>query len=34
MLPYIVILIVAWTMFFVAWFLLGIPLGPDAPVST
>ncbi|MGZ4612724.1 MAG: AbgT family transporter [Kineosporiaceae bacterium] len=34
MLPYTVILIVARTLFFVAWFLPGIPLGPNAPVST
>jgi aminobenzoyl-glutamate transport protein len=32
MLPYVVILSVAWTLFFVAWYLLGIPLGPGAPV--
>jgi aminobenzoyl-glutamate transport protein len=32
MLPYTLILIVAWTLFFVAWFLLGIPLGPGASV--
>ena len=32
MLPYVVILSVAWTLFFVAWYLLGIPLGPGSPV--
>jgi len=32
MLPYTLILIVTWTLFFVAWYLLGIPLGPGAPV--
>jgi aminobenzoyl-glutamate transport protein len=32
MIPYVVILSVAWTLFFVAWYLLGIPLGPGAPV--
>jgi aminobenzoyl-glutamate transport protein len=34
MLPYVVILTVLWTLFFVAWFLLGIPLGPGAPVHS
>ena len=28
MLPYVVILSVAWTLFFVVWYLIGIPLGP------
>ena len=28
MLPYVVVLTVAWTLFFVAWYLIGIPLGP------
>jgi aminobenzoyl-glutamate transport protein len=27
MLPYVVVLGIAWTLFFVAWYLLGIPLG-------
>ena len=34
MIPYVVILSVLWTLFFVAWYLLGIPLGPGAPVHT
>ena len=34
MLPYVAILTVLWTAFFVAWYLLGIPLGPGAPVKT
>ena len=33
MLPYMVILAVLWTLFFVAWYLFGIPLGPGAPVK-
>ena len=33
MLPYVVILSIAWTAFFVAWYLLGIPLGPGSPVK-
>jgi aminobenzoyl-glutamate transport protein len=33
MLPYAVILTVAWTLFFVAWYLLGIPLGPGSHVK-
>ncbi|MBE2315930.1 AbgT family transporter [Solirubrobacter sp. CPCC 204708] len=32
MLPYVVILSIAWMLFFVAWYLVGIPLGPGAPV--
>ena len=32
MLPYVVVLTVVWTLFFVAWYLLGIPLGPGSPV--
>jgi aminobenzoyl-glutamate transport protein len=32
MLPYVVILSIAWTLFFVAWYLLGIPLGPGSPI--
>ena len=27
MLPYVVVLTIAWTLFFVAWYLLGIPWG-------
>jgi aminobenzoyl-glutamate transport protein len=34
MLPYVVVLSVAWTLFFVVWYLLGIPLGPGAPIHT
>ena len=32
MLPYVLVLSIIWTLFFVAWYLLGIPLGPGAPV--
>ena len=32
MIPYTLILTVAWTLFFVAWYLIGIPLGPGWPV--
>jgi aminobenzoyl-glutamate transport protein len=34
MLPYVFILAILWTLFFVAWYLIGIPLGPGAPVHT
>jgi aminobenzoyl-glutamate transport protein len=34
MLPYVVVLSIAWTLFFVAWYLIGIPLGPGSPVHT
>jgi aminobenzoyl-glutamate transport protein len=32
MLPYAVVVLVTWTVLFVAWFLLGIPWGPASPV--
>ena len=32
MLPYALILTVAWTLFFIAWYALGIPVGPGWPV--
>lgn len=32
MLPFVVVLSIAWTAFFVGWYLLGIPWGPGAPV--
>jgi aminobenzoyl-glutamate transport protein len=32
MLPYTLIVLVAWTLFYVAWYLIGIPWGPSAPV--
>ncbi len=32
MIPYAIILSVVWTIFFMLWFLLGIPLGPGWPV--
>ena len=34
MLPYVVVLMIAWLLFFVAWYLIGIPLGPGSPVHT
>ena len=33
MLPYALGILVAWVALFVVWFLLGIPLGPGAPVN-
>ncbi|WP_331744128.1 AbgT family transporter [Kitasatospora sp. NBC_01300] len=33
MLPYTVVVAVAWLLFFVAWYAIGIPMGPGAPVS-
>ncbi len=32
MLPYSLAFFLAWTLLFVAWFLLGWPIGPDAPL--
>ena len=33
MLPYTIIVLVAWLIFFVAWYLLGIPMGPGYPTK-
>ncbi|TCC35121.1 AbgT family transporter [Kribbella sindirgiensis] len=32
MLPYTGIVLIAWTLFYIAWYLIGIPWGPSAPV--
>jgi aminobenzoyl-glutamate transport protein len=32
MVPYFLMLTVVWVLFFIVWYLLGIPLGPGAPV--
>jgi aminobenzoyl-glutamate transport protein len=32
MVPYAFVVLVAWTIFFVVWYLIGIPLGPGWPV--
>jgi aminobenzoyl-glutamate transport protein len=34
MIPYALVIAIAWIALFVAWFLLDIPLGPGYPVST
>jgi aminobenzoyl-glutamate transport protein len=33
MLPYVLFIAVAWILLFVAWWLLGLPLGPGSPVA-
>jgi para-aminobenzoyl-glutamate transporter family len=33
MIPYTVIVLVAWLAFFIAWYLIGIPMGPGYPVK-
>jgi len=33
MLPYTVVVLLSWVVLYVAWFLLGIPWGPGAPVN-
>jgi aminobenzoyl-glutamate transport protein len=33
MIPYTIIVLIAWLIFFVIWYLLGIPLGPGYPVQ-
>jgi p-aminobenzoyl-glutamate transporter AbgT len=32
MIPYALIVTAVWTLFFIAWYLVGIPLGPCAPI--
>ncbi len=34
MIPYTLVLLVAWIIFFVAWYLIGIPVGPGYSVGT
>ncbi len=34
MIPYALAITVVWTLLFIAWFALGLPLGPGYPVST
>ncbi len=33
MLPYVAVIAISWVLLFVAWFVLGIPLGPGYPVA-
>lgn len=33
MLPYVLLIALAWIALFVLWWVLGIPLGPGAPVA-
>jgi aminobenzoyl-glutamate transport protein len=33
MLPYVIFIAVAWILLFIAWWILGIPLGPGSPVA-
>ena len=33
MIPYTLIVMVTWIIFFVAWYLIGIPMGPGYPVE-
>lgn len=33
MLPYTIVILVAWILMFILWFVLGIPLGPGYPVT-
>jgi aminobenzoyl-glutamate transport protein len=33
MLPYVVIIALVWTLLFVVWFVLGLPLGPGYPIQ-
>jgi aminobenzoyl-glutamate transport protein len=33
MIPYSVVVLVTWLIFFIAWYLLGIPMGPGYPAT-
>ena len=33
MIPYTLIIFVAWVLLYALWFLLGLPLGPDSPIT-
>ncbi len=33
MIPYALVLLVVWIVIFIAWYLIGLPLGPGYPVS-
>ena len=33
MLPYSVVFLIVWTILLIVWFLLGIPVGPGAPMK-
>ena len=33
MIPYTIIVLITWLIFFVAWYLLGIPMGPGYPAT-
>jgi aminobenzoyl-glutamate transport protein len=33
MIPYAIAILIVWTLFFLLWFVLGIPLGPGYPVA-
>ncbi len=32
MLPYTIVFFIGWVIFFIIWYLLGLPVGPDAPI--
>jgi aminobenzoyl-glutamate transport protein len=33
MLPFTIVTLVVWTVFYVVWYLIGIPFGPGYPVQ-
>ncbi|HOO85852.1 MAG TPA: AbgT family transporter, partial [Prolixibacteraceae bacterium] len=33
MLPYSIVFLIVWTIILVIWMVLGLPIGPDAPLS-
>jgi aminobenzoyl-glutamate transport protein len=33
MLPYTFVFLIVWSVLLIAWMLLGIPVGPDAPLN-
>jgi aminobenzoyl-glutamate transport protein len=32
MMPYALVVAVTWVLFFIAWYLIGIPVGPGWPI--
>jgi aminobenzoyl-glutamate transport protein len=32
MIPYTIVFFIIWTILFIGWFVLGIPIGPGAPM--
>jgi aminobenzoyl-glutamate transport protein len=33
MIPYTFVILITWVVFFIVWYLIGLPLGPGYPVK-